>query len=42
MNTFLAFKKFEEQVLPSHVLLSLFQEYSHPLDKVEIGLKKGI
>lgn len=41
MNTFLAFKKFEEQVLPSHVLLSLFQEYSHPLDKVGDWVEKG-
>ena len=41
MNTFLAFKKFEEQVLPSQVLLSLFQEYSSPLDKIGDWVEKG-
>jgi hypothetical protein len=41
VNTFLAFKKFEEQVLPSQVLLSLFQEYSSPLDKIGDWVEKG-
>jgi hypothetical protein len=41
MNAFLAFKKFEEQVLPSQVLLSLFQEYSSPLDKIGDWVEKG-
>lgn len=41
MNTFLAFKQFEEQVLPSQVLLSLFQAYSSPLDKIGDWVEKG-